>query len=107
MASLGLVGGAAVVSSPMATGLLNLGLGIVLPLHLHLGFGAIITDYLPQRKFPLLYRASRSLLYAGTALTLYGLYRFNTEDIGIIEGVKALWHAKRDKEDEEEKRNSQ
>ncbi len=35
------------------------------------------------------------LLYAATGLNMYGLYRYNTEDVGITEGVKKLWHAQR------------
>lgn len=80
------------VSAP--TGLLNLALGTIIPLHCHFGFGAVITDYLPRRKFPWIYPMARVLLWTGTSLTLYGLYRFNTEDVGIIEGIRTLWHCK-------------
>ena len=43
-----------IILSPLSslTSLLNLGLSITLPLHSHFGFSAIITDYLPQRKYP-------------------------------------------------------
>jgi succinate dehydrogenase (ubiquinone) membrane anchor subunit len=91
VATFGLIGAAAAYPHPMV----NFALGAVIPLHLYIGFGAIITDYLPHRKFPVIYRFSRGVLYACTALTFYGLYRFNTEDVGIIEGVKALWTAKK------------
>jgi len=104
MTSLGLIAGAMVLpdSAPTAaTSLLNFALGTVIPLHCHIGFGAVITDYLPRRKFPLVYGAARVMLWVGTSLTLYGLYRFNTEDAGIIEGVKTLWHCKAKQKDEE------
>ena len=91
VASLGLVGTAAVYPHPMV----DFALGFVIPIHCHIGFGAIITDYLPARKFPVIYRFSRGILYASTALTLYGLYKYNTEDVGIIEGVKKVWATKK------------
>lgn len=69
-------------------------LGVLLPLHSHVGFGAIITDYLPARKFPRIYPITRTLLYVATAGTLYGLYQYNTSDVGICEGVQTLWEAK-------------
>ena len=91
VASLGVIGGAAVYPHP----LVNFALGFVIPLHCHIGFGAIITDYLPKRKFPIVYAFSRGILYASTALTMYGLYKYNTEDVGIIEGVKKIWATKK------------
>lgn len=90
VASLGLIGAAAVYPHAM----IDFGLGIIIPVHCHIGFGAIITDYLPKRKFPVIYRFSRGILYASTALTIYGLYKYNTEDVGIIEGVKTIWNSK-------------
>jgi succinate dehydrogenase (ubiquinone) membrane anchor subunit len=98
VASLGLIGAAAVYPHAM----IDFGLGFIIPLHCHIGFGAIITDYLPQRKFPVIYRFSRGLLYASTALTIYGLYKYNTEDVGIIEGTKNIWNSKKLKKSEEE-----
>jgi succinate dehydrogenase (ubiquinone) membrane anchor subunit len=72
-------------------------LGVLLPLHCHIGFGALVTDYLPARKFPRIYILAKSLLYIGTAGTAYGLYQYNTTDIGICEGMRTLWKAKEDK----------
>lgn len=68
-------------------------LGVVLPLHCHLGFGAIITDYVPKRKFPLIYPVARTILLLTTTGTIYGLYKYNTEDVGLTEGVARLWRA--------------
>ena len=91
IASLGTVGAAFVYPHAMVDFLL----GFIVPVHCHIGFGAIITDYLPARKFPVIYRLSRGILYASTALTMYGLYKYNTEDVGIIEGIKAIWASKK------------
>lgn len=75
----------------------DLALGVLLPLHSHLGFGAIITDYIPARKFPKAYPAARALLYISTVGVLYGLFEYNTSDVGICEGVRTLWTAKNKK----------
>lgn len=90
VASLALV--AAAFATPHR--LVDLALGVVFPLHCHIGFGAVITDYLPARKFPMAYPIVKALLYAGTAGTIYGLYQFNTRDVGLTEGVARLWKAK-------------
>lgn len=75
--------------------MMDLALGVVLPLHCHLGFAGIILDYLPKRKFGIVYPLSMGLLYVGTGLTLYGLYHFNTKDVGITEGFSRIWNAKK------------
>lgn len=97
VASLGLIGAAAVYPHAMV----DFGLGFIIPLHCHIGFGSIITDYLPKRKFPVIYRFSTGILYASTALTIYGLYKYNTEDVGIVEGVKTIWNSKSLKKQDE------
>ncbi|KAI3639189.1 hypothetical protein MIR68_002719 [Amoeboaphelidium protococcarum] len=67
-------------------------LGFIIPLHSHLGFGQVITDYLNPRKVGKIgHLAARSLLLAATVTTMYGLYQFNTNDVGITEFVKKLW----------------
>ncbi len=93
----GLIGAAVACPHKM----IDFALGFVVPLHCHIGFGSILTDYLHPRKFPVVGRFSKGLLYAATGLSMYGLYRYNTEDVGITEGVKKLWHAQR-KEAEKE-----
>ena len=89
MASLGLVGAAFL--PPHRAG--DLMLGVVIPLHCHLGFGAIITDYVPKRKFPIIYPVARAALLLATTGAIYGLYKYNTEDVGLTEGVARLWKA--------------
>ena len=70
-------------------------LGFLMPLHCHLGFGQIITDYFNKRKIGSMGSGLLvATLYAATALTTYGLYQFNTNDIGITEFVKRLWQGK-------------
>jgi len=85
--------------------LLDLSLGIVYPIHCHLGFQAIIMDYLPIRKFPIIGRMAKTLLWMGTIGTLYGLYLYNTRDVGITAGICAIWEAKKIKDAENNKEN--
>lgn len=75
-------------------------LGVVLPLHCHMGFGQIITDYLNKRKIGFLFnRLVVGSLYGMTALSIYGLYRFNTNDVGITEFTRNVWTAKNKKQE--------
>ena len=73
---------------------LDLALATILPLHCHIGFGAIIEDYLPKRKFGRFNDALRWSLLGMTGLAMYGAYRFNTENIGISEAISTRWKAK-------------
>jgi succinate dehydrogenase (ubiquinone) membrane anchor subunit len=93
---LGLVG-AALISPHKAV---DFALGVVLPLHCHLGFDSVIVDYLPKRKFPTIYPLVKALLYIATAGTLYGLYQYNTKDVGISEGFGRLWNAPKKQDNE-------
>ncbi|KAH6900392.1 CybS-domain-containing protein [Thelonectria olida] len=65
----------------------------VLLLHSHLGFQQSITDYFPKRKVPNLRRFFDWVLNIATVLVGVGLYEFETNDVGITEGVKRLWKA--------------
>lgn len=84
---MGLIGAAALAPHPMV----DFGLGFVIPIHAHIGIGAVITDYLPGRKFPFINKVANVTLYALTLGTIYGLYQYNTNEIGISEGVRRLW----------------
>ncbi len=46
------------------------------------GFDSILTDYLHERKFPALGPIFKWTVRLLTGGTLYGLYEFNTNDIG-------------------------
>ncbi|KAJ3162469.1 membrane anchor subunit of succinate dehydrogenase, Sdh4 [Geranomyces michiganensis] len=74
--------------------LVDLGLGVVIPLHSHIGFGALLSDYAAPHKYPVAGRIASATLYAATGLVLYGCYQFNTNDVGITEFVKRLWTGK-------------
>ncbi|KAI8358393.1 CybS-domain-containing protein [Blakeslea trispora] len=66
-------------------------LGVVLPLHLHIGFDACITDYFNPRKSAVLNKLMKGTLYLSTAGVLVGCYQFNTNDIGLTEFIAKLW----------------
>lgn len=67
-------------------------LGILLPLHCHLGFEQIVMDYLNKRKVGSMGNlAVRGVVSLGTVLTMYGLWKFNTRDVGITEFVRDVW----------------
>ena len=67
-------------------------LGFVIPIHSHLGFGQIVTDYLNPRKIGVMGNgiAKGAVLLSSLTVT-YGLYKFNTQDVGITEFVRRLW----------------
>ena len=67
-------------------------LAMLLPLHCHWGIEQVITDYLPARRAGTFVNGlAKALLYAGTGLTVFGLFRYNTNDLGIGEGIKLIW----------------
>ncbi|KAF7720881.1 membrane anchor subunit of succinate dehydrogenase, Sdh4 [Apophysomyces ossiformis] len=68
-------------------------LGVVLPIHVHMGFGACITDYFNTRKAPVIGRIMTATLYAATAGVLVGCYQINTHDIGLTELISRIWTA--------------
>ncbi|BGP55430.1 membrane anchor subunit of succinate dehydrogenase, Sdh4 [Rhodotorula sphaerocarpa] len=61
--------------------------------HTHMGFDNILTDYLHPRKFPVLGRIMAWGLRLATAGVLIGVYQFETNDIGLTELLKKMWHA--------------
>ena len=71
--------------------IVDLTLGVVLPLHCHIGFDSILVDYLHPRKYPIIGKVTPWVLRLLTLGTMYGLWQFNTNDVGITEGVKRLW----------------
>ncbi|KAF8452257.1 CybS-domain-containing protein [Boletus edulis BED1] len=68
-------------------------LGISLVMHSHIGFDAILVDYLHHRKFPTLGPLTTWTLRATTVGVLVGVYQFNTNDIGLTELITKVWIA--------------
>ena len=66
-------------------------IGALLPAHAYLGLQSSITDYLHQRKFPVINFISINTLRVATLGLFYGLYKLNSQDVGITETLKKLW----------------
>jgi succinate dehydrogenase (ubiquinone) membrane anchor subunit len=43
---------------------------------------------------------AQGMLYAATGLTMFGLYKFNTNDVGITEFVGRVWNADKEMKNE-------
>ncbi|KAJ3216088.1 membrane anchor subunit of succinate dehydrogenase, Sdh4 [Dinochytrium kinnereticum] len=84
--------GTAFLAGPLP--LVDLALGVVIPLHSHMGFDTIIQDYIPKRKYGILHTICTWSLRIGTGLFLYGCYSFNTNDVGITAFFKRIWTGK-------------
>ncbi|THH31695.1 hypothetical protein EUX98_g2501 [Antrodiella citrinella] len=74
---------------PLLDGLL----GISLVMHSHIGFDAVLVDYLHVRKFRILGPVASWTLRATTVAVLVGVYQFNTNDIGLTELIAKVWAA--------------
>ncbi|KAG5513994.1 hypothetical protein PMAC_000616 [Pneumocystis sp. 'macacae'] len=69
------------------------GLSLALIVHSHIGFDTCITDYFPKREYGSFSTFMRWLLRGATSLVFVGLYEFETNDVGITEGIKRIWRA--------------
>ncbi|CAG8983037.1 hypothetical protein HYALB_00010164 [Hymenoscyphus albidus] len=83
--------------APFAAGSLNpmtdaLICGTIL-LHSHIGFDALITDYLPNRRVPKTKKTFDWGLRLATVVVGVGLYEFETNDVGLTEAIKRIWKA--------------
>ncbi|ORX39676.1 CybS-domain-containing protein [Kockovaella imperatae] len=85
--------GGAVVTSGTAHPILDAVLALSLVVHSHIGFDASITDYFHPRKWPVVGPIMTWLLRLATGGVVWGLYEFNTNDIGLTELVRRLWTA--------------
>jgi succinate dehydrogenase (ubiquinone) membrane anchor subunit len=70
--------------------IVDLSLGIIIPLHCHYGFETILTDYYPPHRAKM-GNAFLWILRISTGLALYGCYHFNTHDVGLVALVQKLW----------------
>ncbi|KAJ9116625.1 hypothetical protein QFC20_000558 [Naganishia adeliensis] len=83
----------AAVTSGTAHPILDGILGVSLVVHSHIGFDSAVVDYFHPRKFPVLGQVMSWLLRICTGLSVWGVYEFNTNDIGITEFVRRVWKA--------------
>ncbi|RKP01449.1 hypothetical protein CXG81DRAFT_6715, partial [Caulochytrium protostelioides] len=81
--------GYAFVGGPNAIN--DLLLGILIPVHSHIGLDALLKDYLHPRNYPVIGKIAQYTLLVCSAGTLYGLYTFNTHDVGITAFMQRVW----------------
>ena len=62
-------------------------------IHSHIGFESIIIDYVPTRRLPKTRVVFNWGLKAATLVVGVGLYEFETNDVGLTEGIKTIWTA--------------
>ena len=75
---------------------IDLVLGVVIPLHSHMGCNDVISDYSKKvTKAPWFENGLRKGAFAMTVITFLGLLRLNLEGPGITEGIKSLWRPRR------------
>lgn len=55
---------------------------------------ACIVDYFPKKRVPGVRAALTWILRGFTLLVAYGLYEFESNDVGVTEAVKRVWTAK-------------
>ncbi|WVQ98548.1 hypothetical protein IAU59_005674 [Kwoniella sp. CBS 9459] len=83
----------AAVSTGSAYPIMDGILAISLIIHSHIGFDSCLVDYLHPRKFKVLGNVAQWVLKIATGLSVWGVYEFNTNDIGLTELVRRLWTA--------------
>ena len=71
---------AAAVAKHGSSGALDAALGLTLILHSHIGFDAVLADYLHERKFPIAGKMAPWVLRACSVMALYGLYELQTSE---------------------------
>lgn len=96
MALLGLTPVAFVLSpSPIALPV-DFALGVLFPLHAHIGMNNIISDYVPKET-----RTLARLAWLGvTGVMLLGFLRVNIEGPGLTETIKTVWRESPNKKHE-------
>jgi succinate dehydrogenase (ubiquinone) membrane anchor subunit len=83
--------------APFAAGSLNpltdaILCGTIL-IHSHIGFGALVVDYIPTHRIPKTRKLFDWGLKLATVVVGVGLYEFETNDVGLTEGIKRVWTA--------------
>ncbi|CAI5720656.1 hypothetical protein KXD40_000728 [Peronospora effusa] len=75
----------------------DLAVGVILPVHAHIGMNNVISDYVPKNVRTL----ARLGWLGATSLMFLGLLRVNLEGPGITEVVKTIWRESPNKEKSE------
>ncbi|KAK5134682.1 hypothetical protein LTR08_006197 [Meristemomyces frigidus] len=83
--------------APFAAGSLNPVLdgafiGFII-IHSYIGFQSCITDYFPKWRVPKWRKALDWMNFLAVGLVGWGWYEFETNDVGLTEGVRRIWKA--------------
>lgn len=62
-------------------------MGVLIPMHTHIGMNNVISDYIPKPQQPIM----RLAWLAATGIMCFGLVRLNAEGPGITETIKTFW----------------
>nr|WPT47880.1 succinate dehydrogenase subunit D [Erysiphe necator] len=83
--------------APFTVGSLNPAMDAILCatilIHSHIGFEAIIVDYLPRNRVPNARKFFWWTLRAATVAVGVGLYEFETNDVGVTAAICKIWKA--------------
>ncbi|KAK0764525.1 hypothetical protein N5P37_003927 [Trichoderma harzianum] len=83
--------------APFAAGSLNPTTDAILCsavlLHSHIGFQSVIIDYIPKTRYSGLRKIFWWGLNLATVTVGVGLYKFETNDIGVTEAIQKIWKA--------------
>lgn len=71
----------------------NLAIGVLIPLHGHVGLNCVVTDYVPKS----LRCGARIGVLLMTVVSIIGLTKYNLESDGLSSLVLRLWKRKNDK----------
>lgn len=66
---------------------IDLALGVLIPVHAHVGLNFVVADYVPKATRGL----ARGLVLALTIVTAAGLLKLNVQGPGLTESIKSLW----------------
>jgi succinate dehydrogenase (ubiquinone) membrane anchor subunit len=69
-------------------------LGLIIPVHMHIGLVGVVEDYVPRKQQHLV----RFLLAIASVLSAIGLLKINLCGAGITESVKCVWREPKQQE---------
>lgn len=79
----------------MITMPIDMALGVIIPVHAHIGLNACAADYIPKfapaGSAPSLLFGSRVLILGTTSIIILGLFDLNFNGSGITGVLKSLW----------------
>ena len=80
--------GGLLLDAPTLYTVANFGLGVLVPLHAHVGMRSVILDYVHGDGAQ---KAALMAMAGVTVATVAGLTYFNAADVGLLPGVRALF----------------